>query len=154
EISMPSSWTTSGVIQPAHNFRRGNRSRSRMSTSMPARRSFHAAAAPAGPPPTISTSHERMAASARVQVRAGQGNVVALARGEHHLEKLQRAGREGRHGTCQVQAPHAHELLIEHLPHALAGILVKDEPVTQRARVVQTQILDIEDGKVAGLEDA
>src|SRR5215469_3309277 len=114
---MPSSLTTSGVIQPAQSLSRGKLSRSSTSTSTPARLSFHAAVDPAGPAPTINTSQLRTGAqtrdaSGRVQVRARRRDVVVARWREQHPEQLQAAGAEGRHGARQVEPPHAHETLI------------------------------------------
>src|SRR5215472_2422461 len=103
---MPSSRTTSGVIQPAQSFSRGKLSRSSTSTSTPARLSFHAAVDPAGPAPTISTSQERTWVEARyrsgrVLVRACPRDVVVARWREQHLEQLQATGAEARHGSRQ-----------------------------------------------------
>src|ERR1700722_16873264 len=118
---MSRSWITSGVIQPGHSFRRGNTSLSRMSTSAPPWRSLRAAEEPAGPPPMISTSlwiTRGFYALGLVQMIAGERDIVVVGRREQHLEQLQRAGRECRDRTGQVQPPHAHEFLVEHAAHA------------------------------------
>ena len=52
--------TTCGVIHPAQTLSRGNTAASTTITSRPARRSAHAQVDPAGPPPTMSASHERI----------------------------------------------------------------------------------------------
>src|SRR5579883_1940012 len=149
--------TTSGVIQPAQSFRRGKRSLSSTRTSAPACLSFQAAVDPAGPPPTTTTSQSFTSSPpsrrSRVQVRASQGNVVVLPRGEDDLEQLQRARRERRDGAGEVQPPHADELLIEHLAHPLRARLEALEPVGERPSVMQAQVLHVEHGEVPGLEE-
>src|SRR6185312_62302 len=157
--SISSSRTTSGVIQPAQSFRRGKRSLSSTSTSAPARFSFHAAVDPAGPPPTITTSRvftlealSSACASSGVQVRARGRDVVVLPRSENDLEELQRARSECGDRAGQVEPPHAHELLVEHAAHPLRARLEELEPVSERARIVQPQVLHIEDGKIQRLE--
>src|ERR1017187_5139563 len=55
-----SMWKTAGVIQPPQTLSRGNLPLSRTSTSSPEDRSPQAQEDPAGPAPTIKTSHESM----------------------------------------------------------------------------------------------
>ena len=50
--------STAGVIHPPQILSRGNTCLSRIMVSRPDRRSSHAQDEPAGPPPTIRTSHE------------------------------------------------------------------------------------------------
>src|ERR1700751_2535871 len=71
---------------------------------------------PAADNDDLTRAHEQ---SGRVQVRARPGNVVVVGGREHHLEQLQRTGGEPRDRAREIQPPHAHELLIEHGPHAL-----------------------------------
>src|SRR5690606_16258536 len=99
--SISRSSTTSGVIQPAQSFVRGNSVRSRTRTSSPACTSFHAQVEPAGPPPTTMTSacctgrllrrRQRL-----VLVAPRPRHVVVAVGGEQHLVELQRAVAEGR----------------------------------------------------------
>src|SRR6202790_3487172 len=55
--SISSSSTTGGVIHPPHTLSRGKICRSRITTLKPESRSFQAQELPAGPAPTIRTSH-------------------------------------------------------------------------------------------------
>src|SRR5262245_1901548 len=55
--SISSISNTGGVIQPAQGLSRGKIFRSRISTLKPAWQSAQAQEEPAGPPPTINTSH-------------------------------------------------------------------------------------------------
>src|SRR6185312_13131534 len=129
------------------------------STSAPACFSFHAAVDPAGPPPTITTSRvftlealSSACASSGVQVRARGRDVVVLPRSENDLEELQRARGECGDRAGEVQPPHTHEFIVEHAAHALRARLEELEPVSERARIVQPQVLHIENGKVPRLE--
>src|SRR4051812_14445120 len=113
---------TCGVIQPAQTLSRGNWLLSRISTSRPARRSCCAHDEPAGPPPTINTSQDSrvlIARSSLVDVGPRPRNLVVAARGEHHLEQLQLADRKRRLRAEQIQPPHTHEALVEHLRDAI-----------------------------------
>src|SRR6056300_753258 len=105
----------SGVTQPAHNLVRGKVARSRTSTSRPASRSFQAQVDPAGPPPTTMASAVCMLVAvrrSRILIVARPRYAIVAARREHDLEELQRAGLEARGRAGQVQAPHAHEILV------------------------------------------
>ena len=101
--------------------------------SAPPWRSLRAAEEPAGPPPMISTSLwiTRGLSAQRLDTDdRGSAATLLFSRGrEQHLEQLQRAGREGRDRTRQVQPPHAHELLIEHAAHAIHVALEQRQPV-------------------------
>src|SRR6202158_5643547 len=55
--SISSSSATGGVIHPPHTLSRGKVCRSRITTRKPESRSFQAQELPAGPAPTIRTSH-------------------------------------------------------------------------------------------------
>src|SRR5687767_14627146 len=118
-MSISRSRTTSGVIQPAQSFRRGNVSLSSTRTLAPPRRRRRAAVEPAGPPPTIKTSTLCTSGFRRsaIEVLARPGHVVVLFRSEHDLEELQRAGGEAGDRSGEIEAPHALELLVEHLAH-------------------------------------
>src|SRR5690349_15457166 len=99
EGSISKCFTTSGVIQPAHSFKRGNYSLSSTSTSPPARFSTLAADEPAGPPPTIRTS---TVCTLDVQVCARHRHSVVVLRREHDLEELQVARGESRDGAGEI----------------------------------------------------
>src|SRR6185312_314937 len=157
-MSRSRSRTTSGVIHPAHSFRRGNSSLSSTSTSAPPSLRRRAAEEPAGPPPTMRTSHvctfaSALACRARVEVRARHRHVVVALRREQHLEQLQCPGREARDRAGQIQPPHTLELLVEHGAH-LRGIRIEElEPVSERLGVVQAQVLHVENREIPRLED-
>src|SRR5689334_634476 len=106
-MSISRSRTTSGVIQPAQSFRRGNTSLSSTRTSAPPRIRRHAADEPAGPPPTTATSQVITA----IQVRPCPGDIVVVARREQHLKQLHRAGGKRGEGAGEIEAPHAYESL-------------------------------------------
>src|SRR6266404_1582110 len=77
--SISSSSTTGGVIHPPHTLSRGKVWRSKITTRKPESRSFQAQEVPAGPAPTIRTSHASMWSPA---LRA-----VHLYTGERHEEQ-------------------------------------------------------------------
>src|SRR4051812_2980574 len=146
--------STSGVIQPAHSLSRGKLSLSRTNTSTPRATSSRAAADPAGPPPTINTSQVRTVyRSTSVDVVTSPGHIVALSRRKQHLEQLQRASSERSDGAGEIQPPHADELLVKHLRNLVARAVVQVHPMTQRAGIVQPDILDIQDREIPGLEN-
>src|SRR3569833_559918 len=142
---------TSGVIQPAHSLSRGKLSLSRSTTSTPRATSSRAAADPAGPPPTISTSQVRTVyRSTSVDIVASPGHVVALSRRKQHLEQLQRAGSERGDGAGEIQPPHTDELLVKHLRNLVARPVVQIHPMTQRTCVVQPDVLDVQNRQIPG----
>src|ERR1051326_5337626 len=59
--SISSACNTQGVIHPPHTLFRGNMALSRITTRNPEARKAQAHDDPAGPPPTIKTSHECIA---------------------------------------------------------------------------------------------
>src|SRR5271154_5196890 len=151
----PRSRSTCGVTQPAKSFSRGKTSRSSTSTSAPPSFSRLAAADPAGPPPTTMTSAVRMLEPASVLIHelAGQRDIVILLCREQHLKQLQGAAFEGRGRAGQIQPPHAHEVLVKHRAHSLLGGGITLQPMAQRQRVVQADVLDIEHREIVRLEN-
>jgi hypothetical protein len=63
---------------------------------MPCRRSFHAQADPAGPPPAISTSHLSTTIDLASTADAGEWDGGSTAAREQNLKQLKRAGPERR----------------------------------------------------------
>ena len=53
----------------------------------------------------------------------------------------------------EVQSPRPDELLVVHGPDRVHGAVEPDKPLAQRARVVQTEVLDVDDGEVERFED-
>src|SRR5687768_17511920 len=148
--------TTAGVIQPAHTLSRGNACLSMTSTSRPARRSCRAQVEPAGPPPTTRTSHRSAGMGLLllpvVLVGPGPRHTVTAPAREQHLEQLHFAGPECGLRPAQVQPPGAHEALVVHFPHALARVVEPPQPVLERQRVVQAQVLHVQHREPARLE--
>ena len=85
---------------------------------------------------------------------ASPGDVVVVVGREEDLEELQRACVERGDRACEIEPPHAHELLIEHLADAATRGFVQIKPVAQCLRIVEAQVLDVENREVPGLKDA
>src|SRR5262245_8577480 len=103
--SISNSSSTGGVIQPPQTLSRGNLPFSRSATSNPARISFQAQAEPAGPAPTIRTSHESISTPAWGPTRPGRGNLGSREPDYYRTERTQSgttaANRSGRQPGIQ-----------------------------------------------------
>src|SRR5262245_8909292 len=143
--------TTCGVIQPAHTLSRGNTALSTTTTSAPASRSLRAQEDPPGPPPTIRTS--QVSIRTKCPTRDSQSahtspwDLVALFPREHHLKQLHPPGSKGHLRACEIQAPGAHEHLVEHPRHDIRRVVEAVQPVVERFLVVQAKVLDVEHRK-------
>src|ERR1700722_14424231 len=152
-MSSSRSKTTSGVIQPPHSLSLGKAALSSTTTSAPPCLRRVAAAEPAGPPPTTMTSALRMLGSARIHVLPRQRQLVVLLNRKKDLKQLHRPGIEGSASTGQIPPPHAHEDLIEARAHLIDGGFVAGQPLAQGERIVQTNVLNVDDRQIPGLED-
>src|SRR5919109_5232165 len=135
---------TCGVIQPAQTFSRGNVALSMTATSAPACRSVQAQVEPAGPPPTMSTSHLSTIMTAST-AHARPRNGVAVASREDHLKELHASGGECGARAREIELPRAHERFVEHRRDMAGGAVEPVVPVLQGLRVVQPQVFDVED---------
>src|SRR5689334_3291930 len=88
-----------------------------------------------------------------IKICAVPRNGLTLRSGEDNLEELQSPNSEAGSGAGEVQPPHAREVRTVGFAHLLVGVLEALEPVFQRARVMQTNVLDVEHAVVLRLED-
>ena len=151
--------TTSGVIQPAQSLVRGNSSRSSTSTEAPDCTRRAAQEEPAGPPPTTMTSTVSttqppgfFAAVGYTCVRVHGTSL--LSDGAHTTWKSWRElaknaaehpARYSRHARMNSSSYTA--------PDRVRGAVESRQPFAQRSRVVQSEVLDVDDGKVERFED-
>src|SRR5580700_2483822 len=132
---MFNSSSTAGVIHPPQTLSRGKTCLSRMATSNPAFRSFQAQDEPAGPPPTIKTSHASIVCSG------------ACPQGRRLLPR-----KEARASTTLALRATL-RIPPETIAASRCGKPLSIAPMFQSLGVVEPQILNVEHRKIPRLED-
>src|SRR6059036_3786356 len=82
-----------------------------------------------------------------VEIAARPGEAVESRPREDDLEELKRSDTKCGCGAGQVQPPGSDKSLVEHAGDLTSGLLEPLQPVFQSARVVQAQVLHVENGE-------
>ena len=87
-----------------------------------------------------------------VDVLPGVGDAVVAAVSEHDLEELNAARQKGGRAAAEVEAPGPDEGLVVPLAHGGHVGVEALEPLHQGLRVVQAEVLDVDDRELVALE--